>query len=215
VSVKKPKKSAFTRRVPLQDRSRLRVERILDAASHVFAAVGYEAATTEAIAARAGTSIGSLYQFFPNKGALFEAIGTRYLEQVRAGYETLMHQFFAVGAKKLPWTLVLDTFVDAFHAFHRQNPGFRAVWTNWRQSMGVLEAGDALNREFARRTETVLAIYAKKLTPKRRPLVATLVVETLSAMLIVAARYDDDDRSKQIMDETKVLVRRYLEPYAT
>lgn len=61
----------------------------------------------------------------------------------------------------------------------------------------------------------MLAIYAKKLTPKRRPLVATIVVETLSAMLIVAARYDDDARSKQVMDETKVLVRRYLEPYAT
>src|SRR5690242_20024053 len=74
---------ASERRVPTQDRSRLRLERILDAAAEVFSEVGIDAATTESIAARAGTSIGSLYQFFPNKRAVFYAIVARYGERVR------------------------------------------------------------------------------------------------------------------------------------
>src|SRR6202011_4219225 len=72
-----------TRRVPTQDRSRQRVERILDAAARTFAEVGFEAATTETIAERAGTSIGSVYQFFPNKKALYDAIASRYLDRTR------------------------------------------------------------------------------------------------------------------------------------
>src|ERR1700690_1046063 len=70
---------AIARRIPLQERSRARVLRILDAAAELFASVGYDAATTEEIAARARTSIGSIYQFFPNKRAMFDAITARHL----------------------------------------------------------------------------------------------------------------------------------------
>jgi AcrR family transcriptional regulator len=59
--------------------------RIVEAADRVFADVGYEAATMEQIAERAETSIGSVYQFFPNKGALFEALCDRYFERARSG----------------------------------------------------------------------------------------------------------------------------------
>ena len=62
------------RREPRQERGRRRIEGILEAAARVFAEVGYEAATTNAIAREARTSIGSLYQFFPNKGAVLEAL---------------------------------------------------------------------------------------------------------------------------------------------
>ena len=52
------------RRVPQQARSRERYNLILDSAARLFAEVGYEAATTNAIADVAGVSIGSLYQYF-------------------------------------------------------------------------------------------------------------------------------------------------------
>jgi AcrR family transcriptional regulator len=61
----KPPESLSTsmRRLPKQKRTQQRVERILEAAAEVFACVGYEAATTQAIAARAGTAIGSLLEY--------------------------------------------------------------------------------------------------------------------------------------------------------
>ena len=198
-----------SRRVPTQDRSRQRVERILDAAAEIFADIGYDAATTDAIALRAGTSIGSLYQFFPNKQALYNAIADRHLSRARVVFDQLM----TPDALERPWQEILDASVDAFSAFDRTDKDFRAVWINWHLSGEFLVAGQALNREFAMRTEAVLAKQARSLTPARRALVATVLVEVLSAMLFLAARRDHDAAEK-IVAETKLLLRRYVEPYA-
>ncbi len=81
---KPAEEASASRRKPLQDRSRRRVEQILDAAAQVFADRGYDAATTDEIARLAGTSIGSVYQFFPNKLSIFNAITLRYMERARA-----------------------------------------------------------------------------------------------------------------------------------
>lgn len=201
------KKEPESRRLPRQDRSRQRLERILDAASVVFAESGYESATTEAIAERAGTSIGSLYQFFPNKLALFNAIAARYLERSAAIFDGLLTN----DAPKASWEDLLDRSIDAFAASNRE-PGFRAVWTNWQVSPGIFTAGDALNREFASRTEAILATHAKRLPRQKRALVATIVVEVMSAMLLLAARRDEKN-SAAIAAETKKLLRLYLGPY--
>jgi AcrR family transcriptional regulator len=68
------------RRQPRQARSQERVKQILDVAEQMFIAEGYDAATTNAIAVRAGVPIGSLYQFFPDKGAIVQALAVRYME---------------------------------------------------------------------------------------------------------------------------------------
>ncbi len=199
--------TAPLRRTPTQDRSRQRVARILDVAAHVFAEVGYEAATTEAIAERAGVSIGSLYQFFPNKKALFEAIGARYLEQARQLFEGLV----TPDRLARPWQELLDGLVDGFWGFHRTSPGFQAVWKGFLLSPEFLVAGDALNREIARRLDGVLAHFTG-LPKKQREVVATALVESLSALLSVGARMREP-RASMLKEESKVLLRRYLEPY--
>ena len=184
------------------------MERILDAAAQVFVEAGYEAATTEAIAARAGTSIGSLYQFFPNKEALFDAMSTRYLGQA----ETLFEQLLTPEVLDVPWAELLDRLLDAFRAFHRATPAFRAVWVNLQLSPAFVAAGVALNARFAERVQLVLARQAKGLPRARRPLVATMIVEVASAMLLTTLRHDEATAAA-LVAETKVLLRRYLRPY--
>jgi AcrR family transcriptional regulator len=71
------------RRRPVQARSKHTVERILAAAAHVFSERGY-AATTNHVAEAAGLSIGSLYQYFPDKDALLVALHNRHLDEVRS-----------------------------------------------------------------------------------------------------------------------------------
>ena len=78
------------RRVPTQERAKQRVSRIIDAAAYVFAEEGFEAATMEGIAARAETSIGSIYQFFPNKLALFDALARHYHDKLRMFFDVLL-----------------------------------------------------------------------------------------------------------------------------
>ena len=58
------------------------VEVILNAAARVFVRHGYARATTNRIAEVAGVSIGSLYQYFPDKRAIFHALHSRHIEQV-------------------------------------------------------------------------------------------------------------------------------------
>jgi AcrR family transcriptional regulator len=67
------------------------VDRILDAAARIFDAVGYRATTTNDVAAAAGISIGSLYQYFPNKDALLVALAERHVAEATA----MIEAFFA------------------------------------------------------------------------------------------------------------------------
>ncbi len=70
------------RKVPQQQRSREMVERILTAGRDVVLRDGYDAASTNRIAAEAGVSPGSLYQYFPDKEAVLSAIVDRYVDDV-------------------------------------------------------------------------------------------------------------------------------------
>jgi AcrR family transcriptional regulator len=74
--------SATLRKAPRQERSRRMVERILEAARLVLVEEGYERATTNRVASRAGISPGSLYQYFPDKQAVLVAVIDRYSAEV-------------------------------------------------------------------------------------------------------------------------------------
>ncbi|MEU7259152.1 TetR/AcrR family transcriptional regulator [Streptomyces rimosus] len=68
------------RKQPRQARAEATRQRILTAAAHVFAEYGYAAGTTNRIAARARVSIGSLYQYYPNKDAILAELLIRHLD---------------------------------------------------------------------------------------------------------------------------------------
>ena len=77
---------AEPRKSPRQRRSQETVERILDAAARMFDERGYRGTTTNHVAELAGVSIGSLYQYFPNKDALLVALAERHLDAVAVGF---------------------------------------------------------------------------------------------------------------------------------
>lgn len=79
-----PSGAAIARRVPRQQRSRATVDAIIEAAARVLGARGWAKFNTNEVASVAGASIGSLYQYFPDKLALAEAIRERHLEAVLA-----------------------------------------------------------------------------------------------------------------------------------
>jgi len=76
--------SRLTRRAPTQQRSRATFDAIVEAAARVLAARGWAKFTTNEVARVAGASIGSLYQYFPDKLALVESVRTRHLDAVLA-----------------------------------------------------------------------------------------------------------------------------------
>lgn len=95
---------------------------MLDACGELIWEVGYEATTTTLIARRAGVSVGSLYQFFPDKRAVARALTLRNLD----AFVDRVGGLFADQAPEHWWDAV-DAIVDAYVELHRTAPGFRAV----------------------------------------------------------------------------------------
>jgi AcrR family transcriptional regulator len=112
------------RKKPRQERSRQTVEAILGAAAQVFERLGYAAGTTDAIAERAGVSIGSVYQYFPNKDAILVALVERHVEEGFAMVSRLLRE-----AREGPVEIdaLLRRFVDAMIALHHRAPRLHRV----------------------------------------------------------------------------------------
>lgn len=79
-----------TTRKPRQERSRYKVELILEATVRLLERDGIDALTTNAIAAAAGVSIGTLYQYFPNKMAILDALAEREMGDMAARVKAVM-----------------------------------------------------------------------------------------------------------------------------
>ena len=100
------------RKSPVQARSSASVEAILKATIQVLLKVGKERLTTTRVAARAGVSVGTLYQYFPNKGALLRAALQRHLDEIGAVIETVCREQAGASLEKMATTLV-TAFLDA------------------------------------------------------------------------------------------------------
>jgi len=83
-------KDVNQRKTAVQERSRFTVDAIYEAAIQVFTNNGYDGATTDLIAERAGVSIGTLYQYFPNKEAILIGIWNRNMDDADKGRDLFM-----------------------------------------------------------------------------------------------------------------------------
>ncbi|MEV0698995.1 TetR/AcrR family transcriptional regulator [Saccharopolyspora sp. NPDC050389] len=121
------------RKQPRQVRAELTRQRILGAAAHVFAEHGYAAGTTNRIAERARISIGSLYQYFPNKDAILLELVIRHLEE---GWAALAGR----QDGELPESLeeVLRVFVRAQIENHQDDPQLLRLMMEQAPSSTVL-----------------------------------------------------------------------------
>lgn len=103
---------AGVRRAPRQERSRQTVEAVLDAVERVLKRDGVEAITTNRIAEAAGVSIGSVYQYFPDKQSIFTALHQRHVEQVSAIIERVVATHAAGSIEDFTCEL-LQALIDA------------------------------------------------------------------------------------------------------
>jgi AcrR family transcriptional regulator len=113
------RKTSPLARAPQRKRGHERVASLLSAAADTFVEKGYDAATMTEIAARAGASIGSLYQFFPTKEAVAQALMGGHAEALYAKIGQLTGRAVKWGNEELAGQLI-RLFVD----FRRQQPSF-------------------------------------------------------------------------------------------
>ena len=109
--------STEPRKRPVQARSNASVNAILEATIQVLRKVGKEQLTTTLVAARAGVSVGTLYQYFPNKSALLQAVLTRHLNVITDAIDTVCTE----QAGNTPQQMV-TALIQTFFAVKMQDP---------------------------------------------------------------------------------------------
>jgi len=195
------------RRVPTQARSRARLRRLLDTAEEVLAGEGAEALTTTRVAEAAGVSVGSLYQYLPDKGAIVQALARRYL----AGFEELMAQLErdALRGGGRGWDDPVGRLIDEFSERYRALPGYRALWFG-RELSDELRAADRENKvALARGVRRIAVALGLARDDSYLEVAARAGVLVTDSILQEAFRLDPNG-DPQLIEEAKRILRLYL-----
>jgi AcrR family transcriptional regulator len=202
-------RAALLRRVPQQDRGQRRVDRLLDAAAEVIAEVGVDGATTNAIAARARTSVGSLYQFFPNKDAIVHALAARYT----TAFEQLKDRVMAVEVADLPLDQMMRGIVAPIAAYCDANPAYRHVYAATNDPVGGPSPEEArLHAAIVARVEALVARRCPWVPAAQRQATAVVQVETVHAILFHMQGLPPAERPA-LCDELVRMLVCALEPF--
>lgn len=196
------------RRLPTQERSRLRCNRVLDAAADLVDRHGPDTITTARIAAAARVSIGWLYDFFPNREAVFDAIVERSLDKVVPIVESV-HR----NCANQPWAVVIDSVIDTLFDFYRTEPGFRVLWFSRFQSAQMIEVNRRHDLADARAAVHRLEHEGLRLRGVDPETALHLVIGIIDKGLDLAFLLDPNGH-RGVVEETKAAVRAYLGTYA-
>jgi AcrR family transcriptional regulator len=180
------------------------MEQVLAAAGVVFGRVGYARATTNAIAAEAGISPGSLYQFFPNKEAIAEALEARYAEQMR----TARFPDAEVLAS-LPLEVAIDRMIDPVVEHVIVTPGFHALFAGRPQPDHVAASAHELHHGIVARVEAIIGAASPDMPVEEQRRVAGVAVQMCRGILPLIAFADDASRPP-LVAELKAALLGYL-----
>jgi AcrR family transcriptional regulator len=197
------------RRVPRQARSRERLARMLDAAEALLVAEGPGALTTTRVAEEAGVSIGSLYQYLPDKEAIVEALAGRYLAEFEGLMEALAEEASAAPER---WTDPVGRLVDAFAQRYRERPGYRALWFGREMTPG-LRAADRDNK--AALAAGLLGVLRELGLPGGPALGTAARAGVLVADALLQEAFRSDGQGEpELIEEAKRILRLYLQDVA-
>jgi AcrR family transcriptional regulator len=196
------------RRSPRQERGRQRVALLLDTAEELFGEVGYEAATTNQIAARAGVPIGSLYQFFPNKEAIVSAVAARYQEAAGATLDAAL----GPEAAALPAGELAERVLGAMVTFGISRLAFTKIVLQTGASPHLAGVAAGLIAMAAGRLDDVLAARTPALPAPARPLAARVAMTAVMALLALATaeKPRGHEHVEAIIAEAHQLLAAYL-----
>lgn len=192
------------RRVPVQGRSLARVNRMLDACAELVDEVGYDGLTTTLLAERAGVAIGSVYQFFPDKRAIVQALTMRNVE---AYVERLSAKIADGGPSK--WWDAVDVAMDEYIEMNRTVPGFRTLHFGDVVDRYLLDENRDNNAVIVEQLGNLLVTQFDMTNEPRLTFALSMAVEMADALIKSAFRREPDG-DEQILGEAKDIIREYL-----
>jgi AcrR family transcriptional regulator len=178
---------------------------MLDAAAELLDEVGYEETTTSLIAARAGVSVGSLYQFFPDRTAVMTALAQRSFARFS---ETLSHRLELAAPRH--WQDAVDLVVDVYVEFCRSEPAAQVLSFGGPVDRYVLDPDDDNNAVVALALGEVLrSVQPDLVVDEGLRLALRVAVEAADGVLDLAFRRSPEGDAA-IVAEAKRLLVSYL-----
>jgi len=187
-------------RAPSRRRGHERVATLLSAASTCFVEKGFDATTMTEIAARAEASIGSLYQFFPSKEALAEALFDRFAERWAASFARVEELAPGRSAGELA-----DLFID--HKL-KQGTDRDAALALSSAVAGIVERRKPLGDKLRGRIASILRIGNPALGQEEAAAAAVIVNQVMK--IIPALATGEDERAAALVAEARKLLALYI-----
>lgn len=194
------------RKQPRQDRSRETVEALLQACAHILVRDGYEKASTNRVAERAGVSIGSLYQYYPSKEAIVASLIERQLEADR----TLIVEHIN-SSKSRPFAERIELLVETLLKTFTTDPHLRKVLHEEVPRVGRLDRIYALKADIGKLLIDHIRSHPDPIKPKDLELAIFLLVNAVYAILhAVAIRATQGMSIQDLAPELTNLIMGYL-----
>jgi len=197
----KPRKKAS------QERSRATVDVLIEATARILVREGFDEASTNRIAAVAGVSIGSLYQYFPSKEALVAAVIDRHngdlMEVVRDTLTDVM---------SLPLEKAVRRIVSVAIAAHRVDPRLHKVVAEQIPRSGRLENVEAFNRQYFGFFRSYLEAHTDEIRTMDLGLAAFVCVTSIEAIThhAVLNQMLSAETAEALVEEATHLIVGYL-----
>ncbi len=201
---------------PQQDRSRVRLQALLDSAEELIVESGLQGLAMREVARRTNLSIAAVYHYFPSTAALIRALVERQLEKLRGILETGLRTRFPMEAAGMSVEQVkvllveqVNGLIDDIAAFFFNTPSATEIWGGLQAypDLRVLDIEDT--KRNAALIQPVFARFIPSLEPEQAHMTAIVLVESVTASLRFAIASPPDVRV-QIVDALKNFVAQWL-----
>ena len=197
------------RKSPAQARARETVEAILEAAVDLFSSKGYARTSTNHLAARAGVSVGSLYQYFPNKDAILTTLLARHLEAV---HDTVSAALPVLADPAVPLRTGVRRLLEGLRALHDADPRLARAVEQQAGQMPSVPTGLAAHRHGT--VDRIASILGGRpdVRAGNHALMAALLgemAEAVSGLFVHGPR--EAFRREELLDEAVEALARYVE----
>lgn len=190
------------RRKPSQDRSKEKVEGVLEAAKQLIGERGNDAVSMREIAAFAGVAPSSIYQYFPDKNALLERIMTGYFERIHAVMVTSTEAVKSVD----DLADALNKGLDQFYLLFKTEPVLATIWAGVQANTVLRE----LDEQDSVRNAEYLTGALKALVPsldEKEAFNAFVLLMNMAGLTVRLALAKGEPQGRSLIEEYKLLVR--------
>ncbi len=201
-----PRTARSPRKRPKQRRSKATFDAILEAGARVLVDEGYERATTNRIAEVAGVGIGSLYEFFPNKDAIFTELRRRLNDEMLA---VVVQSFRDVA--DLPVREAVRRSAEVLIAAHAVNPRLDHALKERVPDWSIADQGRVIETELGRLGMALAERHRAELRPKNLEMAVFIAIQTAEFLTYeTAKRFPEKLHNGELLEELSDLITRYL-----